>query len=51
MLDGGGLDAAAAAQIGYVDEVVPPDELLDRALALADRLGQRRWSPISNAPR
>src|SRR5687767_2469255 len=41
MLDGGGLDAAAAAQIGYVDEVVPPDELLDRALALADRLGQR----------
>ena len=41
MLDGGGLDPQAAAQIGYVDEVVAPDELLDHALALADRLGQR----------
>ena len=41
MLDGGGLDPETAAQIGYVDDVVPPDELIDRALALADRLGQR----------
>jgi enoyl-CoA hydratase/carnithine racemase len=41
MLDGGGLDPEAAAQIGYVDEVVAPDELLDHALALADRLAQR----------
>jgi enoyl-CoA hydratase len=41
MLDGAGLDPEAAAQIGYVDEVVPAGELLDRALALADRLGQR----------
>jgi len=41
MLDGTGLDPEAAAQIGYVDEVVAPDELLDHALALADRLGQR----------
>jgi enoyl-CoA hydratase/carnithine racemase len=41
MLDGGGLDPETAAQIGYVDEVVPPDELVDRAVALADRLAQR----------
>ena len=41
MLDGGGLDPETAAQIGYVDDVVPPDDLIDRALALADRLGQR----------
>ena len=31
----------AAAQIGYVDEVVPADELLDRAVELGDRLAQR----------
>src|SRR5438093_629301 len=41
MLDGTGLDPEAAAQIGYVDEVVAPDQLLDHALALANRLGQR----------
>jgi enoyl-CoA hydratase/carnithine racemase len=41
MLDGGGVDPETAARIGYIDEVVPPAELLDRALVLADRLGQR----------
>src|SRR6516162_10405193 len=41
MLDGGGLDPESAAQIGYVDEVVPADELIDRAVALGDRLAQR----------
>ncbi|MGH2973859.1 MAG: enoyl-CoA hydratase/isomerase family protein [Solirubrobacterales bacterium] len=41
LLDGGGLDPEAAAQIGYVDEVVSADELIDRALTLGDRLGQR----------
>jgi enoyl-CoA hydratase len=41
MLDGGGLDPETAVQIGYVDEVVAPDELLDHAVALADRLAQR----------
>jgi enoyl-CoA hydratase len=41
MLDGGGLDPDAAREIGYVDEVVAPDQLLDRALALADRLARR----------
>ena len=41
MLDGGGLDPEAAAEIGYVDEVIPADELIDAAVALADRLAQR----------
>jgi enoyl-CoA hydratase len=41
MLDGGGLDPHAAAEIGYVDEVVPADELVDRAVALGDRLATR----------
>ena len=41
MLDGGGLDPEAAARLGYIDEVVPADELLDRAVTLADRLAQR----------
>jgi enoyl-CoA hydratase len=41
MLEGAGLDPEAAAQVGYVDEVVPPGELLDRALALAERLARR----------
>src|SRR3954462_11058515 len=41
ILDGGGLDPESAARIGYVDEVVPADELTDRAVALADRLAQR----------
>src|SRR3954464_4491928 len=37
MLDGGGLAPEDAAEIGYVDEVVPADELIDRAVPLADR--------------
>lgn len=41
MLDGGPLDPQSAADIGYIDEVVPPDELIDRAVALGDRLAQR----------
>jgi enoyl-CoA hydratase len=41
MLDGGGLDPEAAAEIGYVDEVIPADELIEAAVALADRLGKR----------
>jgi len=41
MLDGGGLTPDEAADIGYVDEVVAADELIDRAVALAGRLAQR----------
>lgn len=41
MLDGGGLDPESAAEIGYVDEVVGADELIDRAVALGDHLARR----------
>lgn len=41
MLDGEGLTPEAAAEIGYVDEVVPADELLDSAVRLGDRLARR----------
>jgi enoyl-CoA hydratase len=41
MLDGRGLDPESAAEIGYVDEVVPADELIDRAVALGHHLAQR----------
>jgi enoyl-CoA hydratase len=41
MLEGGSLSPEAAAEIGYVDEVVDPDQLLELALARADRLAQR----------
>src|SRR5213592_1307593 len=41
MLDGGGLAPHAAADIGYVDEVVDPGELMDRAVALGGHLSQR----------
>jgi len=41
MLDGGGLAPEDAAEIGYIDEVVQADELLDRAVALGDHLAQR----------
>src|SRR6059058_2704039 len=41
MLDGGGLDPEAAAQIGWVDDVVASEELIDRAVALGDRFAQR----------
>lgn len=41
MLHGGGLDPESAEKIGYVDEVVPADELVDRAVTLGDELAQR----------
>ena len=51
MLDGGGLTPEDAAAIGYVDEVVPADELIDRAVALADRLAQRRKFTVAAVKR
>jgi enoyl-CoA hydratase/carnithine racemase len=41
MLEGAGLDPQSAAQIGYIDEVVDPDSLIERAVAHADRLARR----------
>jgi enoyl-CoA hydratase len=50
-LDGGPLEPRAAAELGLVDEVVPPDELLDRAVALAARLGRRPKGAIAAVKR
>jgi enoyl-CoA hydratase/carnithine racemase len=41
MLDGAGIDPASAAEAGYIDEVVDPDDLIDRAVAHADRIARR----------
>lgn len=41
MLDGGGLDPHTAAEIGYVDEVLPAEKLIDRAVSLGDHLARR----------
>ena len=41
ILDGGPLTPSEAADLGLVDEVVAPEELLDRAVALGERLGSR----------
>jgi enoyl-CoA hydratase len=41
VLDGGPLTPAEALEIGLVDELVPREAVLDRAIALAARLGAR----------
>ena len=41
MLEGGALSPEAAAQIGYIDEVVEPDVLMERAIEYAERLARR----------
>lgn len=41
MLEGSSLGPEAAAEIGYVDEVVRPDALIDRAVEHAGRLARR----------
>lgn len=48
MLSGRIIDAAAAVDLGVADELVAPDELIDRAVAVADEYGQNpapqlRW--------
>jgi enoyl-CoA hydratase len=51
VLDGGPLTPDEAAELGLVDEVVPPGELLDRALALGERLGSRPKHAIAACKR
>ncbi len=51
MLEGAGLDPDSAAQIGYIDEVVDPDELLERALEHADRLARRVKTAVAAVKR
>jgi enoyl-CoA hydratase len=46
MLEGRPLSPAKALEIGYIDEVVPPAELLDRAIALGTYLGSRSRDAI-----
>jgi len=41
ILDGGPLRPREAAELGLVDEVVSPNELLDRSMAVGERLGSR----------
>jgi len=40
-LTGDRIDAAEALRVGLINEIVPIDQLMDRALALAERLCQR----------
>ena len=51
ILDGGPLSPAEALQLGLVDEVVGPDELLDRAIGLAGRLGARPKAAVAACKR
>jgi enoyl-CoA hydratase len=41
LLDGGPLSPAEAAELGLVDEVVAGDEVVEHAVAIAERLGSR----------
>ena len=50
-LDGGPVSPEDALEIGIVDELVAPGELLDRALSLARRLGARPKAGIAGVKR
>lgn len=50
-LDGGPLDPHGAAELGLVDEVVPAEELLDRAIAVTTRLARRPKAAIAAVKR
>lgn len=39
-------DADAALECGLVDAIYPADELLDGAIALAERIGERSWRAL-----
>jgi enoyl-CoA hydratase len=51
VVDGGPLRPAQAAELGLVDEVVPADELLERAVSLAERLGRRTKGAVAACKR
>lgn len=51
VLDGGPLSPAEAAELRLVDEVVAAEELLNRAMAVAARLGSRPKAAIAAAKR
>ena len=51
VLDGGPLSPAAAAEIGVVDEVVAAEEVVPRAVTLAERLGRRTKHAVAACKR
>jgi enoyl-CoA hydratase/carnithine racemase len=51
VLDGGPLRPAEAVEIGLIDDVVPAEELLDYAMALAARLGSRAKGAVAACKR
>ena len=51
VLDGGPLSPEEAVELGVVEEIVPPGELLDRALTLAGRLGGRPKAAVAASKR
>jgi enoyl-CoA hydratase len=51
VLDGEPLSPSAAGEIGLVDEVVEPGEVLSRAIALAERLGSRPKHAVAASKR
>lgn len=50
-LDGGPLDPDEAAELGLIDEVIAADDLLERALEVATRLGRRPKEGIAGVKR
>jgi enoyl-CoA hydratase len=51
VLDGGPLSPTQALELGLVDELAPDGELLDRALAVAARLGSRPKGAVAACKR
>jgi enoyl-CoA hydratase len=51
ILDGGPISPSDAQELGLVDELVPPEALLDRALAVAARLGARPKAGVAACKR
>jgi enoyl-CoA hydratase/carnithine racemase len=51
ILDGGPLSSARALEIGLVSEVIPGKKLVERAVAVAERLGSRSKLAVGAAKR
>jgi enoyl-CoA hydratase/carnithine racemase len=51
VLDGGPLSPTEALELGLIDELVAHEQLLDRALAVAARLGKRPKAGVAASKR
>jgi enoyl-CoA hydratase/carnithine racemase len=51
VLDGGPIAPAEALQLGVVDELAPPGEVVERAIAVASRLGARTKAAVAACKR